>query len=461
MDQDSFRRLLNSGSGTSSQSRPTVVSKQTRASLFSKADSKPSTSKEDEASFKPRKVKKLNDKYRDRASERRTGEGNDYADVESVLEDFERRTVNQDKHVVDEHRQYLGGDSEHTILVKGLDMALLQANKAKAAQSTEEDDSLENAYLEAASTSTPDVTSSTAVPKKRTREDIIRELKGKRTAGSDVKDAAKDVTVDKGKFKPIGFKPIGSSTEEKNKNKKKKGKADGDGERKKKKRKVDAVQEDKATGNSSIPPPDGNADAKLSESAPANVEKESPPKPLSLLKKIIPAPPEDDDDIFADAGEYEGVELGDDDDEEEDVVDTAERDKPKEDVAQPNAPGNWFKMDDDPESVEKPLNSPPSPASKPTKLPQPSVLHNEDDDNASGDEQPMRLVPLSGSAVPSIKDFLAMDEAAETAEKKRKRKEKRKGIKAADSDEKQLTAEAKANRDYQRLKSYTDKSSAK
>jgi hypothetical protein len=69
-------------------------------------------------SFKPRKINKQTEsKYRDRAAERRVGEGNDYAqvwlselqvcrtshhvssyEVEAVLEDFERRTAqNEDK----------------------------------------------------------------------------------------------------------------------------------------------------------------------------------------------------------------------------------------------------------------------------------------------------------------------------------------------------------------------------
>ena len=72
---------------------------------------------------------------------------------------------------VEEQRKYLGGDSEHTVLVKGLDFALLEQTRARVAAeaAATEDVSLEEAYME-----------SVAQPKKRTREEILRELKSKR-----------------------------------------------------------------------------------------------------------------------------------------------------------------------------------------------------------------------------------------------------------------------------------------
>ena len=81
----------------------------------------------------------------------------------------------------------------------------------------------------------------------------------------------------------------------------------------------------------------------------------------------------------------------------------------------------------------------------------------------------MRLAPLASSAVPSIRDLLAMDQEEEKREKRKAKKEKRKG---------QLTDAAKVDRDYQRyvetfssrasqlievccrLKAYTEKKSA-
>lgn len=54
-----------------------------------------------QAAFKPRTVKKTQDsKYRDRASERRGGDGNDYAHVEAVLEEFEKKNADEDKETV-------------------------------------------------------------------------------------------------------------------------------------------------------------------------------------------------------------------------------------------------------------------------------------------------------------------------------------------------------------------------
>ncbi|KAJ7130609.1 hypothetical protein C8R44DRAFT_66538 [Mycena epipterygia] len=61
---------------------------------------------------------------------------------------------------------------------------------------------------------------------------------------------------------------------------------------------------------------------------------------------------------------------------------------------------------------------------------------------------------------PSIKDLLAMDKAANSSEKRKKRKDKKKGKDDGDEGEapkQKMTAEVKAERDYKRLKSYTDK----
>ncbi|KAI0289443.1 hypothetical protein BC826DRAFT_1031859, partial [Russula brevipes] len=54
-----------------------------------------------EPAFKPRKVKKVSETYRDRAEERRLGKEGDYAQVEAILEEFEKRnTDNEDREVV-------------------------------------------------------------------------------------------------------------------------------------------------------------------------------------------------------------------------------------------------------------------------------------------------------------------------------------------------------------------------
>ncbi|KAE9394744.1 hypothetical protein BT96DRAFT_942947 [Gymnopus androsaceus JB14] len=291
--------------------------------------------------FKPRKVKKSEGKYRDRAAERRVGDPNDYAEVEAVLEEFEKRTADQDEDAVDEQRRYLGGDTDHSILVKGLDMALLQQNKAKAAMATDEDDSLEQAYIQASSEPT--------VPKKRTREDIIRELKEKRAQGGGVSTTPDEPSLNKGKFKPIGFKPIGSSGEQKEKKKKTK----GEGERKKKKRKVEIPAEDKPKDTEAVSAPS------MSPTAP------NPNPPLSLNGPEEPEPPEDFD-IFAGAGEYEGVDLGD-DEEEENEKKAEEEDGPSGSLG----PGRWFATDEQPNDPAKIADNPPLAG---PSIPHPSAL---------------------------------------------------------------------------------------
>ena len=96
-------------------------------------------------------------------------------------------------------------------------MALLEQNKARTTlNSAEDDEILENTYMKAST-----------VPKKRTRTDILNELKQKRSElgracdqvdsrnaaqskdGGEILEEAKK----QGKFKLIGFKHIGNSGE--------------------------------------------------------------------------------------------------------------------------------------------------------------------------------------------------------------------------------------------------------
>ncbi|KAJ7879915.1 hypothetical protein B0H14DRAFT_3129458 [Mycena olivaceomarginata] len=448
MDQDSFRRMLETGSGSTKKqpqkSRGSLLVSGGTAALTDSTANRRKTIGASEPAFKPRKVKKADAKYRDRAAERRVGEGNDYAEVEAVLEDFEKRLGDNTAVCLDgfaqtdEQRRYLGGDSDHSILVKGLDVALLEQNKAKASRSTVDDDSLEQAFMEAASEPT--------VPKKRTREDIIRELKEKKGVKSSapVNDGALDAAKKQGKFKPIGFKPIGGAED---KPKKKKAKADGaDGERKKKKRKVEAAAstEQKGEADSRMPAPPSNAP-------------EADPQTPSSSK--LPLPEDDtpeDFDIFADAGEYQGLDLGDEEDE-DGAATTRKPDNPApEDGIEESAPPprKWFDEDE------------PDPAPSTSKLPLPAALEKSPprpvDEDEEGEVEQMRLVPLASSALPSIKDLLAMDEAANSSNKWKKKKDKKKAGKGDADDEdaapkKKMTAEVKAERDYKRLKSYTDK----
>jgi len=336
-------------------------------------------------------------------------------------------------------------------------MALLEQNKARATlDSTEDDETLEKTYVEA----------STA-PKKRTRADILNELKQKRPQLGQTRDQpdsentgdnAKILQEAKkqGKFKPIGFKPIEGSGEREKKKKKKKKTNPGDGttengEREKKKRKVEV-----------------EADAEVEANRPFSATEMLPPIPTTSTATIEPEPePEslaEDFDIFAGAGEYEGIDFGNDDDEGEGEAEMelpAERGDTSPEPVPTARPKGWFVTEDD----EIEATSIPSGPTIQLPLSQgsdslirsasPGRRSRDDRDRGqtgeSTDErehQPVRLQPLSSSTLPSIRDFLAIDEAAGAAEKRRKRKEKKKS--GGGSGVGSKNAEEKANRDYQR-----------
>jgi len=313
---------------------------------------------------------------------------------------------------VDEQRRYLGGDSDHSILVKGLDFALLEQNKARLAStsSKQDDEDLEEVFAQKASTlSAPTST-------KRSRADIIKELKEKRANGGEPEKPKEEAAVaekptNSSKFRPIGFKPMGTSTEEKVKKKKKK---EGS-EPKKKKRKVEPSTAGEEVGlkgvATSFPPP-------------PPVE---PGSRSALAKSIEAETTEDDFDIFADAGEYKGLEVGsDDDDDDDDKESETGHERPSHagpsvasnaDASAPPRRG-WFD-NDAAESEPEPEPEAKTSAEQPTPIPEARIETEE--------EQLVRLAPLTSSAMPSIRDFLAMDEEVEKEEKRKVRKEKRKG----------------------------------
>lgn len=85
--------------------------------------------------------KELAEKYRDRATERRNNANKDYDDTEIISTTADYRAVAPDakagenyaerrKQLIQESK-YLGGDMEHTHLVKGLDYALLEKVRAE------------------------------------------------------------------------------------------------------------------------------------------------------------------------------------------------------------------------------------------------------------------------------------------------------------------------------------------
>ncbi|KAF9497142.1 hypothetical protein BDN71DRAFT_1588487 [Pleurotus eryngii] len=443
MDQESFRRLLEtsrkSGDGARPGARPKSISKHKTVDASQPA-------------FQPRKVKKAsNAEYRDRASERRGGKGNDYAQVEALLEDFERRNADADKDDVEEQRKYLGGDGDHSILVKGLDFALLEQNKARATHSTEDDDSLEVAFAEASTIEqVADALQTVDGSKKRTRADLLRELKGKREAsgtrekGITPADEVKKLEQAKkaGKFKPIGLKPIGDAEE---KMKRKKFTKDGEDRERKKKRKVEQHNKEITTSAPTAQSANSERAKSLESTTPSQ-----PPAPVVAVapqEELLP----DDFDIFEGVGEYEGIDLGDDDEEGEHHASP----RPGEEPPVPVRPGGWF-VSEDGESSTLPQDSQPPPL--PIVEAVPLGHQGEAEEDGEVEEAPMRLQPLESSALPSIKDFLAMDEAAGKDAKRRKRKEKKKaGGGGGEGEGSTMTAEARAERDYKRLKSYQAK----
>ncbi|XP_018607091.1 protein Red [Scleropages formosus] len=103
--------------------------------------------------------RELAEKYRDRARERRDGVNKDYEETELISTTANYRavgpTAEADKSAAEKRRQliqeskFLGGDMEHTHLVKGLDFALLQKVRAEiTSKEKEEEDMLEKAQKE-------------------------------------------------------------------------------------------------------------------------------------------------------------------------------------------------------------------------------------------------------------------------------------------------------------------------
>ncbi|KAG0044081.1 hypothetical protein BGZ83_010677 [Gryganskiella cystojenkinii] len=82
-------------------------------------------------------------KYRDRATERRQGINPDYVETEQILNTLEGAAGEIAPEVLYEQSKFLGGDTEHTHLVKGLDFALL--NKVRQEGQVDEDPDVEGA----------------------------------------------------------------------------------------------------------------------------------------------------------------------------------------------------------------------------------------------------------------------------------------------------------------------------
>ncbi|XP_039629794.1 protein Red [Polypterus senegalus] len=96
--------------------------------------------------------RELAEKYRDRARERRDGVNKDYEETELISTTANYRavgpTAEADKSAAEKRRQliqeskFLGGDMEHTHLVKGLDFALLQKVRAEITSKEKEEEEM-------------------------------------------------------------------------------------------------------------------------------------------------------------------------------------------------------------------------------------------------------------------------------------------------------------------------------
>ncbi|QRW17018.1 hypothetical protein RhiXN_05020 [Rhizoctonia solani] len=418
--QEGFRLLLNSSKSSSSGGNVKQSKAYNRGSLLASSSSSTKPAESVQADFKPRKIKKAVDsKYRDRAAERRGG-ANEYAEVEGLLEKFEKRMEGEKKEIVEEQRKYLGGDATHTVLVKGLDFALLEQQRAREESREDLDDDLESAFqgkpVGPSSTEEPSAATQTQ-GKKRTRAELLAELRQSREATTDqgVKTSTKEEEIEAlerakqaGKFKPMGsssFAPV----EKKKKKKKKAAPEQGQSQ----------AKETKASppdANESVMPTSDTSSQKPTTAAPdkaVDLAQDVQPKPQSSPAAHTPAPTlappapaEDieDADPFGDVGDYE-PDYGDDSDTEA---------KPK-DTPQPSATSgrrNWF---NDPEPDPEPAR-PPTPPPKGPEVSEPEP----------GPSRPGRLEGLMSSAMPSISDFLAADKEEEAREKKKARKEKNK-----------------------------------
>ncbi|KAG8854861.1 hypothetical protein FRB96_007261 [Tulasnella sp. 330] len=431
MDQTAFRSLLDTSKTSGSSSATT-----SRPSLLSSGTAKSKKSSEPQPNFKPRKVTKkvLPAGYRDRATERRAGV-NDYAEVEAIRDDFEKRAANaEDKEAVEQERRYLGGDETHTVLVKGLDYALLEQKKAqiKGTDALADDDALEEAFQ--AAVDLPSI-----VPKKRSRNDIISELKGKhaitsmddemleKVAAPPPEVAALEKAKQMGKFKPIGV-PSAEMKAKEEKRKKKKRKVVEAEPMKTKAKATTALSTSKAASTSSAPtsdiPPPMASSIRSPETniTPTETRSKPPPFPPILADSDFA----DDMDIFAEAGEYEGLDLGDEDEDDTHQPPSASqlnRLAPSHNKEEGDAPirrGNWFN-----EPSPEPLDQGP-PAQVVAAASSSSGAQHATEEGEGEESVPTHLAPLASSSITDVKAFLAMDKALEKEEKRKARKEKNK-----------------------------------
>lgn len=165
LTNEDFRKLLMTPRGPSSSYSATISQAQRQTSETVEEEEE----EEDAATRRKKKKsyyaklkrdeeerqKELSAKYRDRARERRDGQSQAEPDALSTTADY--RAVAPDAKSVENHAErrkqmiqeskYLGGDMEHTHLVKGLDYALLEKVRAEINfKEKEEEEQMESAF---------------------------------------------------------------------------------------------------------------------------------------------------------------------------------------------------------------------------------------------------------------------------------------------------------------------------
>uniref|UniRef100_A0A668U6Q6 IK cytokine n=1 Tax=Oreochromis aureus TaxID=47969 RepID=A0A668U6Q6_OREAU len=147
LTNDDFRKLLMTPRATPS-SAPPSKSRHHEMPRDYNEDEDPAARRRKKKSYYAKlrqqemeRERELAEKYRDRARERRDGVNKDYEETELISTTANYRavgpTAEADKSAAEKRRQliqeskFLGGDMEHTHLVKGLDFALLQKMEFK------------------------------------------------------------------------------------------------------------------------------------------------------------------------------------------------------------------------------------------------------------------------------------------------------------------------------------------
>ncbi|KTF89928.1 hypothetical protein cypCar_00026387 [Cyprinus carpio] len=165
LTNDDFRKLLMTPRSTPSSAPPSKTRHHEMPREYNE-DEDPAARRRKKKSYYAKlrqqemeRERELAEKYRDRARERRDGVNKDYEETELISTTANYRavgpTAEADKSAAEKRRQliqeskFLGGDMEHTHLVKGLDFALLQKVRAEITnKEREEEDMIEKVQKE-------------------------------------------------------------------------------------------------------------------------------------------------------------------------------------------------------------------------------------------------------------------------------------------------------------------------